>query len=116
MARKTKREKRLLQVADELLEQIERSAGELHVQYVSQTRKEKQLFFEDEESRKATREVVQETEELLRQETVIDRQGLRQLVSSLKELQQIQILAGGDPEKAGALRIRLEGEVNKLAQ
>ena len=111
---KKRRKKRVDQVADQLLEKIGQAVEELNVQAVTQVRKEKEIFYENEENPgKVTREIVQEVKSVSRVEVPVDRNGIKQLVSALKE---VQSLSQEETENAKALEVVLEGALKNYAE
>ena len=111
---KRKKKNRVDQVADQLLDKIEQAVEELGVQPVTQVRKEKEVFYENAETPgKVTREVVQETQTISLVDVPVDRNGIKQLVSALKE---VQSLSQEESEEAKALEVVLEGTLKSYAE
>lgn len=111
---KKRRRKRVDQVADKLLDKIEQAVEELTVQPVTQIRKEKEIIYEKDGSRsKVAREVVQETESIALVDVPVDRNGIKQLASALKE---VQSLCEEEPEDSRALEVALEGALKAYAE
>lgn len=117
--RKKKRQKRLIEVADQLLEKLGQAVEELDQQVVTEVHKEKEVFYENEDSpKKATRETVRETETLKKVDSLVDRAGLKQLIAALKDIQEVQQLDenGGSQEAVSdAMQVILSGEVGEYA-
>lgn len=117
MAKKKQRKKRVLDVSDKLLDKIEQAVEELNYQVVKEVTKEKETFYENEDSpKKATREVTRETENLSKVESVVDREGLKKLIAALKDVQDVQHAEQEDGVSRNALAVILEGEVEDYAR
>ena len=87
---KRRRKSRVDQVADQILEKIEQAVEELTVQPVTQVRKEKDVFYENQDNPgKVTREVVQETQTVSLVDVPVDAAKLQpqppELYSKFKE-------------------------------
>lgn len=112
--RKRRSQKTMDQVAEQLLEKIGQAVEELSVQVVTEVRKEKELFYENEEMpAKVTREVTCETQTLTRVDVPVDRAGIKQLVSALKE---VQSLSQEELEGEKNLEVVLEGALKEYAR
>ena len=80
-------------LADELMKKIEQAIGELDRQLVKHMTKTKVIEYHNElRPDKPTKEIVQEEEKLLDVESVIDRQGLKQIASALRDLKEVKML------------------------
>lgn len=111
---KRRRKSRVDQVADQILDKIEQAVEELTVQPVTQVRKEKDVFYENQDNPgKVTREVVQETQTVSLVDVPVDRNGIKQLVSALKEVQSLSQEAS---EEAKTLEVVLEGALKAYAE
>ena len=111
---KKKRRNQVKRVADKLLDKIEQAVEELNLQTVTQVRKEKEVVYEKEGSRsKVSREVIQETESIALVDVPIDRNGIKQLASALKE---VQSLSQEESEEARNLEVVLEGALKAYAE
>lgn len=116
MARKKPRQKRVLDVSDKLLSKIEQAVDELNYQLVKEVTKEKETFYDNEDSpKKATREVIRETQSFSRQESMVDREGLKQLIAALKDVQDVQHTELEETQEKDVLTVVLEGEVSHYA-
>ena len=112
--RRKTRKSRVDQVADQILDKIERAVEELTVQPVTQVRKEKDVFYENQDNPgKVTREVIQETQTVSLVDVPVDRNGIKQLVSALKE---VQSLSQEESQEAKALEVVLEGALKAYAE
>lgn len=112
--RRKRKKNRVDQVADQILDKIEQAVEELTVQPVTQVRKEKDVFYENQDNPgKVTREVIQETQTVSLVDVPVDRNGIKQLVSALKE---VQSLSQEESEEAKALEVVLEGALKAYAE
>lgn len=105
--RRVERIARLRCTADLLLEKVERAISELDTKLCRQVEKEKQLEYDEESPGKLARERVTEKETLLQVPGIIDRQGLRQIASALRDIKEIQFLKSEQDAKEQAARIAL---------
>ena len=111
---KKRHKNRVDRVADQILDKIEQAVEELNVQTVTQVRKEKEVFYENTDNPgKVTREVIQEIQSVSRVDVPVDRNGIKQLVSALKE---VQSLSQEQTEEAKALEVVLEGALQEYAR
>lgn len=116
MGRKKPRQKRVLDVSDKLLDKIEQAVEELNFQLVKEVTKEKETFFDNEDQpKKATREIIHETQSFLKQETMVDRDGLKQLIAALKDVQEVQHTELGEEAPMEIPSVILSGEVESFA-
>ena len=81
---------RVTSAADALLEKLEQAIGQLDNYIVTNKRKIKTVEY-DNKSGKLSKEVTTETENLEVVDGVVDRLGLRQLASALKDLKDVQL-------------------------
>lgn len=116
MARKKYRKKRVLDVSDKLLDKIEQAVEELNFQVVKEVTKEKETFFENEDSpKKATREITRETQSVSKVESIVDRDGLKQLIAALKDVQDVQHAELEETAEMPSVSVVLEGDVAEYA-
>lgn len=81
------------ELADQLLMKVELAITELDRQFVKHTVKTKTIEYNnDQRPDKPTKEVVKEEEEILDVSTIIDRQGLKQIASALRDLKEVKML------------------------
>lgn len=91
--RQAKKLERVEGLTDELLEKLERAIQELDVQPVKRVQKVRQIEYRNaERPDKPTKEIIHEEEQLVRAETVVDRRGVKQLASALRDLKEVQML------------------------
>ena len=89
------REERILSISDTLLDKIEKSISELDRCVVKCKEKTKTLEY-DYDTKKPINEVVEEKEDIQIIEGMIDKMGLKQLVSTLKDIKDIHRSIEGD--------------------
>ena len=84
---------RIQDATDRLLDKIEQAISELNIQLVKETHKEKVVEYNNpERPDKATKEITHETEKVHEMTSIIDRQGLKQIASALKDIKEVQML------------------------
>ncbi len=93
--RSLSREERILSISDTLLDKIEKSISELDRCIVKCKEKTKTLEY-DYDTKKPINEVVEEKEDIQIIEGMIDKMGLKQLVSTLKDIKDIHRSIEGD--------------------
>lgn len=89
------REERILSISDALLDKIEKSISELDRCVVKCKERTKTLEY-DYDTKKPVNEVVEEKEDIQIIEGMIDKMGLKQLVSTLKDIKDIHRSIEGD--------------------
>ena len=84
---------RIDKLTDKLLDKLERAIDELDLQLVKHTDKTKTIEY-DNEARpdKPTKEVIHEEEKVLEVSSIIDRQGLKQIASALRDIKETNML------------------------
>jgi hypothetical protein len=91
--RKADRMARIQDATDLLLDKIERAINELNIQLAKETHKEKVVEYNNpERPDKATKEITHETEKIIEVTSIIDRNGLKQIASALKDIKEVQML------------------------
>ena len=88
------REERILSISDSLLDKIEKSISELDRCIVKNKEKTKTVEY-DYDTKKPINEVVEEKEEIQIIDGMIDKSGLKQLVSTLKDIKDIHMSVSG---------------------
>ena len=84
---------RMEELTDRLLEKLETAIEELDLRLVRQVQKTKEIEYGDTDSgSKPVKEVVREEEQVVKTETIVDRRGLKQLASALRDLKEVQML------------------------
>ena len=84
---------RIDDLADKLLEKLEQAITELDLQLYKHTDKTKVIEYNnDRRPDKPTKETIHEEEKLLEAKSIIDRQGLKQIASALKDIKEVKML------------------------
>ena len=84
---------RIDDLADRLLEKLEQAITELDLQLYKHTDKTKTIEYDnDRRPDKPTKEVVHEEEKLLEVKSIVDRNGLKQIASALKDIKEVKML------------------------
>ena len=84
---------RIDDLADKLLEKLEQAITELDLQLAKHTDKTKTIEYNnDRRPDKPTKEVVHEEEKLLEVKSIVDRQGLKQIASALKDIKEVKMV------------------------
>lgn len=102
--RKAERLTRVLEVSDQLLDQVEQAAKDLNTEQLRQVHREKVVDYAEGKNGRPVRETYTEWESLQKVEGNVDPQRVKQLVSALKELKEVQMIGGRvevDTEEGG---------------
>ena len=84
---------RIDDLADQLLEKLEQAITELDLQLYKHTDKTKIIEYNNaERPDKPTKETIHEEEKLLEAKSIVDRQGLKQIASALKDIKEVKML------------------------
>lgn len=84
---------RIDQLTDMLLDKLEQAITELDMQLAKHTDKTKTIEYDnDHRPDKPTREIVHEEEKLLEVKSIVDRQGLKQIASALRDIKEVKML------------------------
>ena len=84
---------RIDDLADQLLDKLQQAITELDLQLAKHTDKTKTIEYNnDRRPDKPTREVIHEEEKLLEVKSIVDRQGLKQIASALKDIKEVKML------------------------
>ena len=84
---------RIDDLADKLLEKLEQAITELDLQLYKHTDKTKVIEYNNDlRPDKPTKETVHEKEKLLEVKSIVDRQGLKQISSALKDIKEVKML------------------------
>ena len=106
--------KRIQDISDKLLDKIERAVDELDIQLCKKVKKVKEIEYNNEERPdKPTKEVINETEEVIAYASIIDRKGVQELASAIKSLKEVQMLKtelDEQEQKARIDKLRKEAE------
>ena len=106
---------RIDDLADKLLEKLERAITELDLQLCTHTDKTKTIEYNnDRRPDKPTKEVVHEEEKVLEMRSIVDRQGLKQIASALKDIKEVKMLRSElDKQEQEARIANLRKQVDK---
>ena len=84
---------RIDDLADKLLEKLEQAITELDLQLYKHTDKTKVIEYNNDlRPDKPTKETIHEEEKLLEAKSIVDRQGLKQIASALKDIKEVKML------------------------
>ena len=84
---------RIDDLADQLLDKLQQAIQELDLQLAKHTDKTKTIEYNNDlRPDKPTKEVVHEEEKLLEVKSIVDRQGLKQIASALKDIKEVKML------------------------
>lgn len=84
---------RIDDLADKLLEKLEKAITELDLQLFKHTDKTKVIEYNNaQRPDKPTKETIHEEEKLLETKSIVDRQGLKQIASALKDIKEVKML------------------------
>ena len=84
---------RLDKLTDKLLDKLEQAIEELDLQLAKHTDKTKTIEYDnDRRPDKPTKETIHEEEKLLEVKSIVDRQGLKQIASALKDIKEVKML------------------------
>ena len=84
---------RIDDLADRLLEKLERAITELDLQLYEHSEKTKVIEYNnDRRPDKPTKEIIHEDKRLLEARSIVDRQGLKQIASALKDIKEVKML------------------------
>lgn len=84
---------RIDDLADKLLEKLEQAITELDLQLAKHTDKTKVIEYNNDlRPDKPTKETIHEEEKLLEVKSIVDRNGLKQIASALKDIKEVKML------------------------
>ena len=110
---------RIDDLTDQLLDKLEQAISELDLQLVKHTDKTKTIEYGNyERPDKPTKEVIHEEEKVLEVSSIIDRQGLKQIASALKDIKEVKMLKSEldrQEQEARIKKLRREAEPEKNA-
>ena len=106
---------RIDDLADKLLEKLERAITELDLQLYKHTDKTKVIEYNNDlRPDKPTKETIHEEEKLLEAKSIVDRQGLKQIASALKDIKEVKMLRSElDKQEQEARIANLRKQVDK---
>ncbi len=115
--KKADRLTRINNATDRLLDRIEQAITELDMMVGKSTDKTKTIEYENPgRPDKPTKEIVHEEERVLEYKTIVDRQGLKQIASALRDIKEAQMLRtvlDEQEQEARIAKIRREAEADK---
>ncbi len=92
-SKKSDKMARIDDLADKLLEKLEQAITELDLQLFKHTDKTKVIEYNNaQRPDKPTKETIHEEEKLLETKSIVDRQGLKQIASALKDIKEVKML------------------------
>ena len=84
---------RIDKLTDQLLDKLEQAISELDLQLCTHTDKTKTIEYNNERRPdKPTKETVHEEEKVLEMRSIVDRQGLKQIASALRDIKEVKML------------------------
>ena len=106
---------RIDDLADKLLEKLEQAITELDLHLYRHTDKNKVIEYNNDlRPDKPTKETIHEEEKLLEVKSIVDRQGLKQISSALKDIKEVKMLRSELDNKEQRARIaNLEKQAEK---
>ena len=106
---------RIDDLADQLLVKLEQAITELDLQLAKHTDKTKIIEYNnDRRPDKPTKETIHEEEKLLEVKSIVDRQGLKQIASALKDIKEVKMLRSElDKQEQEARIANLRRQVDK---
>ena len=100
--------KRIQDITDRLLDKIEKAVDELDIHLAKKTIKTKEIEYNNyERPDKPTKEIINETEEIIDYHSIIDRKGVQELSAAIKNLKEVQMLKSELDEKEQEARIAI---------
>lgn len=82
---------RICTLADRLSDKMEQAISELDLTTVTHKKRKRTIEYNDSEARgKPTKEIIEDEEKLIKVASIIDKAGLKQLASALKDIKDIQ--------------------------
>lgn len=98
--------KRIQNIADKLLEKLEKAVDELDIQLYKDVVREKVIEYNNElRPDKPTKETIHEEEKFVEVHTIIDRKGVQELSAAIKNLKEVQMLKSELDEEEQRARI-----------
>lgn len=91
IAQEINRIQRLYDLSDKIIEKLELAIEQLDISLITNKKRVREVEYTDSTAiAKPTREVITDTEEIEQVVTIIDRNGLKQLASALKDIKEVQ--------------------------
>lgn len=111
---------RIDKLTDRLLDKLEQAITELDLQLVKHTDKTKIIEYNNlERPDKPTKEVIHEEEKVMEVSSIIDRQGLKQIASALKDIKEVKMLKSEldrQEQEARIAKLQREAEPEKRSE
>ena len=106
---------RIDKLTDQLLNKLERAISELDLQLCKHTEKTKIIEYgNDRRPDKPTKETIHEEEKLLDVRSIVDRQGLKQIASALRDIKEVKMLRSElDKQEQEARIAKIQREAEK---
>lgn len=116
--KEAKKMARIDSITDRLLLKLEKAVDELEVHLVTHKSKVKEIEYKNgERPDKPTKEIIREEEKLEQVVSVVDRLGLKQIASALKDIKEVQMLRSELDRKEQEARIaNLQKQAQKEVQ
>ena len=112
--KKVDRLKRIQDITDDLLDRIEKAVSELDIHLTKKTTKTKTIEYNNlERPDKPTKEVINETEEIIDFHSIIDRKGVQELSAAIKNIKEVQMLKSDidiEEQKARIANLKKQAE------
>lgn len=117
-SKKADKMSRIDDLTDKLLEKLEQAITELDLRICTHTDKTKVIEYNNSlRPDKPTKETIHEEEKLLEVRSIVDRQGLKQIASALKDIKEVKMLRSELDEQEQKARIgKLEREAQREDQ
>ena len=127
--------KRIQDITDKILDKLEKAVDELDLQLCKKAVKVKEIEYKNiDRPDKPTKETIHEEEEVIEIRTIIDRKGVQELSSAIKNLKEVQMLKSEldeeeqkarieklrketeDEQKDTSVVVKFEGEIDKWSK
>ena len=124
-----------MDITDKLLDKLEKAVDELDLQLCKKAVKVKEIEYKNiDRPDKPTKETIHEEEEVIEIRTIIDRKGVQELSSAIKNLKEVQMLKSEldeeeqkarieklrketeDEQKDTSVVVKFEGEIDKWSK
>lgn len=107
-AHRAKRMERMQRAADRLMDKVEQAVEELDIRLVKQKERVREISYESPDAPDCpTHEVIREEERYVQTAQTVDRSGVKQLASAMRELQGVQMLRSEEELRERQAKIAL---------
>lgn len=115
--KQVERYSRIQNLTDRLMDKIEQSINELDMHIAKSTHRQKTIEYNNyDRPDKPTKEIVDEIEEVTAYQSIIDKNGLKQIASALRDLKEVQMIRSDLDRREQEARIaNLEKQISKDA-